>query len=340
MSSKMSDGRPLRFGVLGAANIARHFISAVAGSSRVAVTAVASRDPEKGRAFAEALGVGRVHNAYDALLADPEIDAVYVPLPNGLHAEWSIKAARAGKHVLCEKPLSVGAQEARDMYAAAAENGVYLAEAFPFRAQPQTHKLKAMLDEGAIGRVRYIEGSFGIPLSNMGDIRYVPALGGGALMDVGVYPVCLIRMIAGKQPIRVQAAAQWASGVDVNLTAMLEFDDGLLANVACSFQTAYNRQALIAGELGSIRTDFFNHPPETEPAALWHWRGEAPGWERIDTPGRNGFLTEAEAFEAMVRLGPSAWTGVGAEESIGIAAILETLLQSAREERPITMKPI
>jgi predicted dehydrogenase len=174
----------------------------------------------------------------------------------------------------------------------------------------------------------------------MGDIRYVPALGGGALMDLGVYLVSLIRMIAGKQPARVQAAAQWGSGVDVALTGMLEFDDGLMANIACSFQAAHNREALIVGEFGCIRTDFFNHPPENEPAALWLWRGEATGWERIDTPGPNGFLAEAESFEAMVRLGPSAWTGAGATESIGIAAILEALLQSARAGRPVEMTPI
>jgi xylose dehydrogenase (NAD/NADP) len=337
VNSRTSDRPPLRFGVLGAARIARKFVAGLAGSQSVAAAAVASRDPVRGRAFADALGIGRVHDSYQALLDDPEIDAVYVPLPNGLHAEWSIKAARAGKHVLCEKPLAISAQQAREMFAAAEANGVYLVEGYPYRAQPQTQTLRTMLAEGVIGKVQYIQGSFGFVMSNPDDFRHEPGQGGGALMDVGLYPVSLIRIIAGAQPIRVQAAARWASGVDMTLTAMLEFDSGLLATIACSFDTVHNREALIAGEKGCIRTNFFNHPPTDEPAALWLRRGEAMGWDRIDTPGPNGFRAEAESLEAMVRLGPSAWIGASPAESIDIAVILETILQSARERRPIDL---
>jgi hypothetical protein len=170
-----SSPRPLRIGILGAANIARLFVAGVCPSLKVAVTAVASRDVERGRKFASETGITQVQPTYEALLADPEIDAIYNPLPNNLHAEWSIRAANAGKHVLCEKPLATSATEARAMFAAAARNGVQLAEAYPYRAQPQTLKLRELLKEKAIGRLQLIQASFGFPMTDAANIRLNPA---------------------------------------------------------------------------------------------------------------------------------------------------------------------
>ena len=154
----------LRVGVLGAARIARLFIDSVRGSRKVAVVASAAREPARAQAFAAELGIARVHATYDALLADPEIDAVYNPLPNNLHAEWSIRAAEAKKHVLCEKPLAMSGREAIAMFAAARNNGVHLVEGYPYRAQPQTIRLRELLANNTIGKLQVVQAAFGFPL--------------------------------------------------------------------------------------------------------------------------------------------------------------------------------
>ena len=199
----------LRMGVLGAANIARQFIAGVRGSALVAVECVASRDAAKGRDFAAETGVARSCASYEALLADPAIDAVYNPLPNSLHAEWSIRAAEAGKHVLCEKPLAVTEAEARAMFAAAAAHGVILREAYPYMAQPQTVTMRRLLREGAIGRVQFVQAAIGFSLAAGPNVRLEPELGGGAVLDAGSYPVSLVRIAAGERPIRAAATARF-----------------------------------------------------------------------------------------------------------------------------------
>ncbi len=328
-----SSPRPLRIGILGAANIARLFVAGVRPSLKVAVTAVASRDAERGRKFASETGIAQVHATYEALLADPEIDAIYNPLPNSLHAEWSIRAANAGKHVLCEKPLATSASEVRTMFEAAMRKGVYLAEAYPYRAQPQTLKLRELLKENAIGRPQLIQASFGFPMTDAANIRLNPELAGGALMDAGCYPVSLVRTIAGERPKRVHAMARWSeSGVDRTLVASLEFSSGLLAQISCSFATARHRHAFVAGDAGSIRTTYFNDTSAPFPPVLEVRRG--PGWdakqEVIETAATNGFLAEAEAFCDLVVHGRDQWEGASPEGSTDIALTLEALAASAR----------
>ncbi len=326
--------RSLRIGVLGAANIARQFIAGVRPSTRVSVTALASRDVERARSFARETGVAQVHSTYEALLADPAIDALYIPLPNSLHAEWSIRAAEAGKHVLCEKPLATSAREARAMFEAARRNGVQLAEAYPYRAQPQTLKMRELLAAGAIGRLQFVHAAFGFPLADPSNIRMNPALAGGALMDAGCYPVSLVRTIAGERPVRVQAMATRAeSGVDRTLVASMEFASGLLAQISCSFATARHRHAFIAGDAGSIATTYFNETSSALPPVIEVRRGS--GWdaerETVTCAATNGFLAEAEAFRDLVVHGRETWIGASIEESIDIATTLEALAASARE---------
>jgi predicted dehydrogenase len=332
----------LRIGILGAANIARLFVDGVRPSHKVAVAAVAARDVERARKFARETGVAQVHATYQSLLADPAIDAIYNPLPNNLHAEWSIRALNASKHVLCEKPLATSGREARAMFDAASRNGVYLAEAYPYRAQPQTLKLRELLSENAIGRLQLIHASFGFPLADAANIRFDPSLAGGALMDAGCYPVSLVRTIAGSRPARVHAMAKWSdSGVDRTLVASLEFASGLLAQISCSFATARHRQAFIAGDEGSIVTTYFNDTSDTFPPVLDVKRGR--GWdakrEIVETAATNGFLAEAEAFHDLVTHGPARWIGASADESVDIALTLEALAASARAGATVDVGP-
>jgi len=329
----------LRVGILGAANIARGFIAGVKPSTRIVVAAVASRSSDKAERFARETGVARFHSSYEALLADPAIDAVYNPLPNSMHAEWSIRACEAGKHVLCEKPLCASAAEAHAMFEAARRNGVHLVEGFPYRAQPQTLKLLEIIDSGDIGKLQLIQASFGFTLAAGPNIRLDAGLAGGSLMDAGTYPVSLIRMVSKERPARVQAVARWASGVDHALAATLEFESGLLAQATCSFSTSAHRQALIAGTGGVIQTPFLNHPPLDRPAELLVKRGTGANkdFERIQVPAVNGFLAEAESFAALVRGSSPDWDGASPEESIDIAMTLEGILRSARTGQPVTL---
>lgn len=328
----------LRIGILGTARIARAFCQGVAGSSHVTVVAVASREVARAQAFARELGIPRHHASYGALLADREVDAVYNPLPNSLHVDWSIQALRAGRHVLCEKPLAPSVREARAMFAAAHAHGVYLAEAYPFRSQPQTLKLHELIGGGAIGRPRFIQAHFSFTLDAARDIRLDPRLAGGSLMDLGCYCVCLIRMISMQRPARVSAVAQFdAGGVDRAMSATLEFADGLLAQFAVGFDAALERQARIVGSEGVIQTSFFNHPPKSGPAELLIKRGDASRdpYQSLPVPSMNGFLAEAEAFERMTRSGPEHWNGATSDESIDIALTLEALLRSARSGQTV-----
>lgn len=336
----MTSAKILNIGILGAANIARLFIDAVRSSPSVRIVAVASRDTARATAFAKTLDVPKVHATYDALLADPAIDAIYNPLPNNLHAEWSIRAARAGKHVLCEKPLCLSAREAQAMVAAAEAHGVYLVEGYPYRCQPQTIRLKALLDERAIGALQTAHASFGFFLEDTKNIRFDPVLGGGALMDAGSYPVSLIRMIAGERPSRVHAFARWAeTGVDRSLVASIEHRGGLLAQVSCSFSTARHRRATIVGDAGTITTSYFNDTSTLMPPRVQVTRGT--GWdaaqETIETAAMPGFLAEAEAFATLVRHGWSSWPGATPQESIDIAWTLEALRQSAQTGQAVAL---
>lgn len=333
----LPSGSPVRIGVLGAAKIARLFVDAVRVSRKVVVTAVASRDIDRASAFARETGVAVVHPTYEAMLHDPNVDAIYVPLPNNLHAEWSIRAARAGKHVLCEKPLAATAAEARAVFDAARESGVYVVEAYPYRAQPQTLKMRELLAANAIGKLKLIQASFGFPLTDSANIRMDPGLAGGAIMDAGSYPVSLVRTVTGIRPTRVFAVSQWGeSGVDLTTVATLEFAGGLLAQISCTFATARHRHAFIAGDAGSINTTYFNDTSAAFPPILEIKRGT--GWdaprETIETAAINGFLAEAESFHDLVRHGLDHWVGATPDESIDIALTLDALAASARTRDP------
>ena len=333
-----SHQRPLRIGILGTARIARFFIAGVSPSNSAKVSAVASRSIDKAKRFAKETGIPSAYGSYLELLSDPDIDAIYNALPNSLHAEWTIRALEASKHVLCEKPLATTASEARAMFLTARRYGMTLVEGFPYRAQPQSQKLKSLLDDGAIGQVQTMQAAIGFTLSDASDIRLDPSLGGGALMDAGTYPVSLVRLVAGERPRRVHAFVRWhRSGVDQSLIASLEHAGGLLAQISCSVSTSGHRQALIAGTAGTIQTTFQNSPPLERPAVLHLRRGVSPdaAYETVEVPALNGFRAEAESFGSLISRGDSHWTGVTPDESVDIMVTLEAILESARRERAV-----
>lgn len=340
----MTDFRPVRFGILGAAKIARSFCTGLAGSNVATVAAVGSRGGEKSRAFAEAFGIARAHHSYEAVLRDADVEAVYIPLPNHMHAEWAIRAAEAGKHVLCEKPLALGADEARPMFAAARTNGVLLVEAYPYMSQPQTLRVRELLAEKAIGRVLTVVSRFsfplcaadGVPFGDPGDIRFDPARGGGALLDAGSYAMSMIRIAIGERPARVFGMlVNGPTGVDKDAFATLEFPGGAVAQLSCSLAAGYSRFARLIGEHGEIDTSYMNHQPAEEPMLLRVKRSGARDaqFETMDVPGGDGFRLETESFARAVRLGPSHWNGASEAESIDTLLSLDAIARSAREGR-------
>ncbi|MDD0815253.1 Gfo/Idh/MocA family oxidoreductase [Curvibacter sp. HBC28] len=332
---------PLRLGVLGCANIARQFCRDVAASPTVQVVAVASRQADKAADFADTLGIGRWHASYEALLADPEVEAIYLPLPNSLHAEWAVRAAQAGKHVLCEKPLALNLSEAQAMHHAAREHGVILLEAYPYAFQPQHQHLLALLAEGAIGQVRSVQACFGFMLPPApGNIRLQPDLGGGALLDAGSYALSLIREVMGQAPVRVQADASWApSGVDISLMATLHYADGRRAQLSCAMDAANHRRATVVGSAGILETEFLNHTAAVPdavtgflPSQMRLRRGTANSlaFEDLTDECGSGFRFAAEALARWVVAPDAVALARHAQASLDNAATLEALGRSAR----------
>ena len=226
----------VRWGVISTANIGRSAVNpAIQASSNGELVAVASRSEEAARAFAEEWGIPGHYGSYEALLEDDGIDAVYIPLPNNMHKEWTIRAAEAGKHVLCEKPLALDVAECEEMEAAAAEHGVKLMEAFMYRFHPRSRRAIDMVREGVVGELKTIRSAFTFRLSRPDDIRWLPEFGGGALMDVGCYCVNVSRTIVGEEPVEVQATASRAdTGVDDHLVGILRFPSGVVAHFDCA----------------------------------------------------------------------------------------------------------
>lgn len=342
MNTTPSLSSPLRIGIVGCANIARQFARDVAASPAVRVVAVASRNADTAAAFAAAQGIPHHHGSYEALLADARIEAIYLPLPNSLHAPWAIKAAQSGKHVLCEKPLALNPAEVRAMFAAAQRHGVVLLESFPYYFQPHTGRLVALLREEAIGAVRSVQACFGFTMSNpTNNIRLNPELGGGALLDAGSYPLSLIRLAMGSAPQRVMADASWAaSGVDISLMATLHYTDGRRAQLSCAMDVATHRHATIVGSAGTIETEYLNHTGQQAGGHPWGYlpnqlrvrRGTANSipFEAIESGTGSGFRFAAEAFARLVATRDFEAMGRAADASLDNAATLEALARSAR----------
>jgi predicted dehydrogenase len=325
----------LRWGVLGTGWVARTFLSALRASQHEQVVAIGSRDAERAAAVAGEFGVARSYGSYAGPLADAEVEAIYVGLPNSLHAEWAIAAARAGKHVLCEKPLGVSSAEAEAMFEAARAHGVWLMEAFMYRFHPQTLKVQELIAEGAIGQVRLVRSAFTFNVADPQNVRLSAELAGGALRDVGCYPVNFARMIAGAPPSGVAAVALWApSGVDETLSATLEYPGGMIAQITCSLAASRCHNAQVIGSEGSIELDQAFTVPLDRPTTIRLRRGaRGADIETIEIPPTNHYRLEAEAFGQLVAAGHGAHglLEMPLEETLDNIATIEALFESARD---------
>ena len=298
--------RPIVWGVLGAARIAlKRVIPAMHRSESCDVRAIASRDAGRAAAAAEAMGVPRSWGSYEALLADPEIEAVYIPLPNHLHVEWSIRALEAGKHVLCEKPLACSADEIPPLIEARDRTGLQIEEAVMVRDHPQWSRVRDLIDGGRIGALRNVQLSYSHFSDDPRDIRNQEALGGGSLLDVGSYCCAVARLIFGAEPLRAMALLDRDPrfGTDRFVTAALEFPGGH-ASFYCSSQSSRFQSVQIVGTTGWIRAEVpFAHPPDL-PARLLIGSNVAPGTEPEETvrfEPVNQYRLQAERFGRQIR---------------------------------------
>ncbi len=290
----------LHWGLLSTARINRAILDAMPGSERGQVWAVASRDAAKAEAYAREHNLPRWHGSYEALLADPDVHVIYNSLPNRLHAEWTIKALEAGKHVLCEKPFALALDEVEAMYAAAQRAGRALAEAFMYRHHPKIVKTKELMKSGALGQVRYLRASFSFALSRPVDVRWNPEMGGGSLWDVGCYPVSLARYLFGA-PERVLGWQKLSpSGVDETFAGTLVFPGERVAQFDCSFRMPYRTYAEVVGDEGVIT---LNRPfqPDAPESTLVVRRGDQEETFELENPGR--YWLEIEDLHDAILLG-------------------------------------
>jgi len=323
----MSDHR-IRWGVLGTAHIGQVAVNpAIQASSNGRLVAVASRDAERARAFARAGDIPEHHGSYQALLDDPAIDAVYLPLPNSQHREWTVRAAEAGKHVLCEKPLGLTAAECAAMAAAARASGVLLMEAFMYRFHPRSTRVVELVRSGTIGDLRLIRSAFTFRLTRPDNIRWRPDLGGGALMDVGCYCVNVTRTIAGREPVEAQAWAGWsASGVDEQLVGTLRFEGGLIGQLDCALSIERREQYEVVGTDGRLEVGAAFLPGTGEVAIVeQRGRGEPV---RHAVAGADEYRLMVEHFGDCVLHGKPV--RYPAEEAGRNMAVIEALYRSAR----------
>ena len=242
----------LNWGLLSTARINRALIPPLRFSTRNHLLAVASRTQEAADRYAREWKISRAYGTYEALLADPEIDIIYNPLPNHLHAEWTIKALEAGKHVLCEKPLALSVDEVDKVRAAARRQGGVVAEAFMYRHHPQTLKVQELVREGALGTLKLIRGSFTYVLSHAGDVRLHPAMGGGSIWDVGCYPISYARTVVGGEPLEVFGwQVTGPTGIDETFVGQMRFADNVYAQFDSSFAIPFQTFMEIVGSEGT-----------------------------------------------------------------------------------------
>ncbi|MGQ0572191.1 MAG: Gfo/Idh/MocA family protein [Armatimonadota bacterium] len=322
---------PVRWGVLGTANIGvRAVIPAIRQSRNGRLVAIASRTVAKAEEAATRLGIPRAWGSYDALLDDPEVGAVYIPHPNSMHREWTIRCAEAGKHVLCEKPLGVTAAECREMIAVCRQHGVALMEAFMYRFHPRTMRVAQLAHEGAVGRVRLVRATFTFAVRDtVNNIRMKPELGGGALYDVGCYGISVSRMILGEPDEAFAWGHVGESGVDELVVALLRYGDDRMALVDCSLRLPRQEAYEVVGTDGRLTVPVA-FLPGTGDVEIHFTRGTDQTVERIT--GVNQYQLMVEHFGDVISGG--APLGLPPEDAVANLEVLEALLRSMRSGRP------
>ncbi|MGZ6213682.1 MAG: Gfo/Idh/MocA family protein [Candidatus Limnocylindria bacterium] len=327
----------LRWGILSTASIAREkVIPGIKKARRCRITAIASRDVDQARAAAAGAGIPTAHASYQALLADPEVDAVYVPLPNHLHAEWTIAAAEAGKHVLCEKPLAITSADAERMVDAAQAAGIVLMEGFMYRHHPSWVAVRELVVSGRIGRLTAVQSWFSYFNDDPTNIRNVRDFGGGALYDIGSYSVNLSRLLFGGEPSRVVGSV-WRdpnTGVDVLTSGLLEFEDGV-STFTCSTRAEDDQRVHIYGTAGRISIEIpFNIPPDRPTHVDVTSGGDPPvnpATERLTFETADPYTAEVEGFTSAVLDG--APVPVPPSDAVANLRVIERLFDADPRER-------
>ena len=319
-----------KWGIISTAHINRLLLAGARESDQVDVVAVASRDGARAEAYARENGIERAYGSYEALLADPDLDAVYISLPNSLHVEWSIRALEAGKHVLCEKPFDRRPEQVERAFDAADRAGRLLSEAFMYRHNPQTARVKELVEGGAIGTLRLVRSAFSFSLGDAENVRLAADLDGGALMDVGCYCVSGSRLLAGAPETVYGEQVSGAGGVDVLFTGTMRFPGDVLAQFDCGFVLPGRDELEVVGDEGSL---FLDDP--------WHARTPVielrreDGVEEIVLEPVDSYRLELENLSAAIE--GQADPLLGREDAVGQARAIEALYRSAETRAPVAL---
>jgi D-xylose 1-dehydrogenase (NADP+, D-xylono-1,5-lactone-forming) len=314
---------PLRLGVLSTAKIADAIIGGAKQATAAEVVAVASRDGGRAEDWARERGVAREHGSYEALLADDDVEAIYVPLPNSMHLPWSVKALEAGKHVLCEKPLSRRAADVEEAFTVAERAGRVLMEGFMWRYHPQTERLASLVRDGAVGELRVVRAAFGFTLPPGSNVRWSGELEGGALMDVGCYCISALRLLAG-EPDRVSAeVVTGGEDIDARTCAVLRFPGDVLGTFDCGFDVAKRAAIEVVGDEGSIVSADPWHGGEPDVRIFREDREP----ERVEVEAANPYALELDDFAAAVRGGRSP--RLDRADAVGQARVIEAIYAAA-----------
>ncbi len=322
----------VRWGILSTANIGTgKVIPAMQQAQHVAVTGIASRDKERAREVADGLGIDKAHGSYEDLLADPTIDAVYIPLPNHMHVEWSIKALEAGKHVLCEKPIGLNMAEAEQLRAAGEKSPrLKLMEAFMYRHHPQWVTAKRLVDEGEVGELKMVQAVFAYNNTNPDDIRNQADVGGGGLMDIGCYPISVARHIFAAEPERVAAHIEYDPRfrTDSYGSVILEFANGT-ASFMYSTQLEPQQWVGISGTEGRVEVMIpFNAPPD-RPCVVTHTK--ATNMRTIEIPATDQYTVQGELMSKAIIDDTPVPTPI--DDAVGNMRVIERVFEAARERR-------
>jgi predicted dehydrogenase len=326
----MTKTAKVRWGILGVATINNRLIPAFAHTVHADLQGIASRSPDRARAAAAAAGIPRWFGSYEALLDDPAIDAVYVPLPNTLHAEWTRKAAERGKHVLCEKPLTPTAAATQELVAFCKARGTYLMDGFMWPHHPRTAQLRQFLDAGGIGAAQRVSAAFTFPLRPLdaANIRLRPELAGGSLLDVGCYPVYGIRWAFGAEPVWAYATARYLNGVDVEMNGLLRLADGRVATFDCGFTLPPRGWMEITGTEGVVDVPDLWLP---SPRATYTVRRIGREPQEVAVEGHDQIAHMIDDFCRAVLHGEPVKPSP--DEAVKTLRVLDALALSAREGR-------
>jgi predicted dehydrogenase len=319
---------PVRWGILSTAHINRKLLAGAARSSEIEVVAVGSRELARARAFADEHGIPAAYGSYEELLADPSVEAIYNPLPNTLHCEWSIRALEAGKHVLCEKPMSSSVAEVEEAFAVSERTGLHLMEAFMYRHHPQAKRLAALVAEGAIGALRVIRSTFSYGLFDESNIRLRTDVDGGSLMDVGCYCISGSRLLGGEPEAVFGRAFIGPTGTDWAFTGSLRFPGDVLALFDCATCLPNRDELEVIGSDGSL---FLDDP--------WHCLNPVielrrdDGTQRIEVEAANPYQLELEDLGRAIRTGSAPL--LGREDAVAQARVISALRRSAADGRDV-----